>query len=155
MAGDEGDDVSFSDNNNSSSAHPHAISSPYLSYGGDGGNAHGSNNDDARTIRPGNSSNSNSNGAASKERPKTGKKRSSNADGSSASASANGSGGGSAQSGSGASRPKSASRRRETAGYDNNASVNNNNGAYDGSDRGGAYGRDEDMYPTARGFVRK
>jgi kinesin family protein 3/17 len=124
MNGDEGDDIAF---DNASAQQP-AISSPYLSYGGNG------DGDDNRSIRPSDKSTSGS------SRPKTSKKRSeANGNGSSGSSVRDGGSSG------GSSRPKSASRRRdgesgggEGRGYDDSSSA-----------------RDEELYPTARGYVRK
>lgn len=129
MNGDEGDDIAF---DNASAQQP-AISSPYLSYGGNG------DGDDNRSIRP--SDKSTTGGGSS--RPKTGKKRSSEAGSGASSSGPVVRDGGAASAGS--SRPKSASRRREGEG-----SGGNGRGYEDAGPS-----RDEELYPTARGYVRK
>ena len=144
LAGEDGDDVSFSNTDS-------AISSPYLTYGNEvgngatandrtGGSGPGADRDrdrDDRSVR----------GDKASSRPRTGKRRD-------ASATRGGAdrdrdrdrdnisiaGGAGASSGS-ASRPKSAARRRESGG----------GGA---GDRAGA-GDEDELYPTARGLIKK
>jgi len=134
LAGDDGDDVSFSNTDS-------AISSPYLTYGnevgasGAGGAGERERDRDDRSVR-GDKVTASSN---STSRPRTGKRR----DGS-ASRGGERAGGAVNENGGGA-RPKSAARKRETGG--------GGSGGGGGDYRGG--GDEDELYPTARGLIKK
>ncbi len=152
MNGDEGDEIAF-DN-----AQP--ISSPYLSYG-----ANGNDMTDDRSIRPSDRT------TTEKARPKTGKKRestggtgkperngsndnnyvSSNSSTANYYSGSNGNGNGGGSSSASSNRPKSASRRREEGG----SRSSGQDEYYSNSSNNNRYTQDEELYPSARGLVRK
>jgi hypothetical protein len=160
------DDVAFLDGG-SHGAPP--ISSPYLSYG-----MNAQDLTDDRSIRPSDRTSAGGNGErekSSSSRPKTGKKRESSGGGAggggsgsagagkmererdreSYSSSSAGAGSSSSMSSS-SNRPKSASRRREEGGSSSRGGQEDYNSASNAANR---YMQDEELYPSARGLVRK
>jgi kinesin family protein 3/17 len=161
------DDVAFLDGG-SHGAPP--ISSPYLSYG-----MNAQDLTDDRSIRPSDRTSAGGNGdreKSSSSRPKTGKKRESSGgnaggggsgsagagklererDRESYSSSSAGAGSSSSMSSS-SNRPKSASRRREEGG--GSSSRGGQEDYSSASHAANRYMQDEELYPSARGLVRK
>lgn len=125
------------------------ISSPYLSYGNNNPDA-----GDDRSIRP----------SGDKPRPKTGKKRESKPSTSTADSSSNnyysgnssaGQPSSSSASATTSSRPKSASRRRESEAQSSSSSTANYRADDYNNSKSSRYTNDEDLYPTARGLIKK